>query len=226
MTLFYIYCPQRDAAVTGFPAVTAAEHCSTLCSPACNIQNPHKRKHQLRSMLQIITFTVNTHLWDYPVFPVGSLCFSHTLSPGSNVPWTVVCIALEHKLPLTLLAGKQSSKRHPICHSVQDLKQQRVQNWQSGEHNPHTEPDQTALLEREKSRWATASENKYVGGNVGSDKPQFSCLEIFLAILSLDTSHISSHTPYSLNKQKHFMWHVPLKERNLLPITQSETWLF
>jgi len=36
MALFYINCPSRDAAVTGFPAVTAAEHCSTLCSPASN----------------------------------------------------------------------------------------------------------------------------------------------------------------------------------------------
>lgn len=96
------------------------------------IQSPYKRQHQLRNVLQIIKFAVNTHLWDYPVLPVGSLRFSNTLSPGSNIPWTVVCVTLEHKLPLTLLAGKKSSKRHPICYSVQNLKQQRIQNrsWQ------------------------------------------------------------------------------------------------
>lgn len=41
---------------------------------------------QLTNMLQNIKYAVHTHLWDYPVFPVGSLCFSHTLGPGSDIP--------------------------------------------------------------------------------------------------------------------------------------------
>lgn len=59
----------------------------------------------------------------------------------------------------------------------------------SGELIYHTAPDQRAAQEWEKRRWATASEHKNVGGNVGSHKSQFSCLEIFLTILSLGSSH-------------------------------------
>lgn len=95
-----------------------------------------------QNVLQNIKYAANTHLWDDPVFPVGSLCFGHTLGPGSDVPRTVISVTLEHKLPLALLAGQQSSKGHPICYSVQDLQQQTTQSrsWQeAGGTHTHTQ---------------------------------------------------------------------------------------
>lgn len=102
--------------------LSTAAHCSLAPCTACCLF------HQFRNVLPNIKHAVNTHLWDNPVFPAGSLCFSHALGPGSDISWTVVSITLEHKLPLALLAGQQSSKCHPICYSVQDLKQQRTQS--------------------------------------------------------------------------------------------------
>lgn len=120
--MWFIYalaaCSWSNVAVTGLAfchSCSALQH-TALWHPALF--------NQFRNVLQNIKHTVNTHLWDNPVFPAGSLCFSHALGPGSDIPWTVISVTLEHKLPLALLAGQQSSKCHPICYPVQDLKQE------------------------------------------------------------------------------------------------------
>lgn len=66
---------------------------------------------------------LTTYLWDFPFFPAGCLCLGNTFGPTCDIPCAVIRIALEHKLPFALFTGKQSSKSHPICNTVQDLKQ-------------------------------------------------------------------------------------------------------
>lgn len=39
-----------------------------------------------------------TYLWGHPLLPVGRLCLDHTLGPGSDIPGTVIGIALEDQL--------------------------------------------------------------------------------------------------------------------------------
>lgn len=62
------------------------------------------------------------YLWSHPLLPVGCLCLNHTLGPGSDIPGTVISIALEDQLARAFLAGKEGTEYYAISYAVQDLK--------------------------------------------------------------------------------------------------------
>lgn len=66
--------------------------------------------------------TLPPYLWGHPLLPVGGLCLDHTLSPGSDVPSTVISITLENQLARAFLTRLKGAERYAISYTVQDLK--------------------------------------------------------------------------------------------------------